>query len=61
MARSLVVLCGVLNSPADVAVKVNRTHIGPAGNTVRIGAHHTNVKTKITRLNGNSVTVRIHR
>ncbi len=52
---------GVINA----AVKVTRTHVGPAGNTVektvRIGAHHTNVKTKITRPNGNSVTVRPHR
>jgi hypothetical protein len=71
MARSIlalvaaVALCASLNSPAEAAVKMTRTYVGPAGGsvqqTVRVGARHTNVKTTITRPNGNSVTIRTQR
>ena len=60
-----VALCASLNSPAEAAVKMTKTYVGPAGRTiektVRVGAHHTHVKTTITRPNGNSVTIRAHR
>lgn len=61
-AGAVCALCVAMTGSADAAVRVQNAFVGPKGNLVQktttYGAKHTWTKTKVTRPNGSSVTVR---